>query len=618
MSNSPANDSDSPLHEEISALRRENETLSQQVKRLIKAEGRLYSLQEALDSQLREYKELYQLNKRINETKKLGAVLRYTVDYVVKNLDYEKAIFFLQFKKHCRYRECAAEGFYDPSEKTGISRLEISTDAPLLRPLSAEKEYLLCTSDSLVQELVEFRQRLYMNEYLIYPLGPAADPIALLAVGNSAENAKFYRLVSDTNGELLGMGNLTGLISSALENHIYYRGMNKALRQKRFAEAKYRSIFEGSVEGIFRRTLEGRFLDANPSMARMLGYTCASELLAGSSEFGAALFVQPQQRAEILDLLKEHGTIEDFEAQIYREDGTVIWVSICARAVRLANGGVLFYEGTARNITERKQAEEALRQSEQRYRLLNDHLEDRIRDTIAELRSKDKIMIIQNRQALMGEMFNNIAHQWRQPLNMLGLLAQELTAIVRHGIFDLELFESNSKKTMEIIQNMSKTIDHFANFFKPNKDKVEFKVIESIERVLSIMQGSLKELHIAIEITNEGDPSILGYPNEFSQVIVNIVNNAKDAFLERKVEKPSISFGVSVKEGKTVVTITDNGGGIPEEILDKVFELYFTTKGPEQGTGIGLFMAKTIIEKNMDGRLSVCNKGDGAEFKIEI
>jgi signal transduction histidine kinase len=119
-------------------------------------------------------------------------------------------------------------------------------------------------------------------------------------------------------------------------------------------------------------------------------------------------------------------------------------------------------------------------------------------------------------------------------------------------------------------------------------------------------------------VEQEGDPVINGYPNEYSQVLLNILINARDAFLARKVDSPSIVIRVFCENGRTVVTVTDNAGGIPMKIIDRIFEPYFTTKGPAQGTGIGLFMSKTIIERNMNGVLSARNVGSGAQFRIEV
>jgi signal transduction histidine kinase len=271
-----------------------------------------------------------------------------------------------------------------------------------------------------------------------------------------------------------------------------------------------------------------------------------------------------------------------------------------------------------KKVSELEAERDALARSEENYSQLNKTLEERIRKAVDELREKDRILNIQGRQAVMGELISNIAHQWRQPLNMLGLLAQELYMTYQKEGFTKELFESNVKRTMEIIQHMSRTIEDFRNFSTPDRKKTDFKVLEVIAKTLSLLEGSLEAHLIRTEVEQEVDPAISGYPNDYSQVLLNILINARDAFVARKVDSPSIVIRVFSENGRTVVTITDNAGGIAPEIIDRVFEPYFTTKGPEQGTGIGLFMSKTIIEKNMNGLLSVRNTGSGAQFRIEV
>ena len=261
---------------------------------------------------------------------------------------------------------------------------------------------------------------------------------------------------------------------------------------------------------------------------------------------------------------------------------------------------------------------EALLRSEENYRRLNETLEERIKKAVDELREKDRVLIIQGRQAVMGELISNIAHQWRQPLNMLGLLAQELPMTYKMGTFTKELLEANVAMTMKIIQQMSQTIEDFRSYSQPDRVKTDFKVLQVIAKTLSLLEGSLNAHRIRTEVEHEGDPVVNGYPNEYSQVLLNILINARDAFLAGKAASPSIVIRVFYENGSTVVTVTDNAGGIPPEIIDKIFEPYFTTKGPEQGTGIGLFMSKTIIEKNMNGVLSARNTGVGAEFRIKM
>ena len=238
--------------------------------------------------------------------------------------------------------------------------------------------------------------------------------------------------------------------------------------------------------------------------------------------------------------------------------------------------------------------------------------------TMEKLRMKDQLLMQQSRQAAMGEMIGNIAHQWRQPLNNIGLLVQELRLRFEWGDLTQQDIDLLVQKSMEMISHMSQTIDDFRNFFRPEKEKVMFTVCQVVSKTLSLIEESLKNQGIDIVFEQEGNPVISGFPNEFSQVVINILSNARDALLENMTDNPKIYIFVSERDGKAVVTVRDNAGGVPESIIDKIFDPYFSTKAPDQGTGVGLFMAKTIIEKNMNGILEVCNTGSGAEFRIEL
>jgi len=227
-------------------------------------------------------------------------------------------------------------------------------------------------------------------------------------------------------------------------------------------------------------------------------------------------------------------------------------------------------------------------------------------------------MIQQNRQAAMGEMIGNIAHQWRQPLNTLGLLNQRLGFFYGSPNFNKEFLETSVSKSMELINYMSRTIDDFRTFFAADREMTTFQVNETVNKALSLVEASFKERRINMERDEAADVFINGYPNEYAQVLLNILINAKDAMIERNIESPWLKITVSSENGTSLVSIADNAGGIPEDIVEKIFDPYFTTKGPQQGTGVGLFMAKSIIENNMGGRLTVRNTDVGAEFLIEV
>ena len=166
---------------------------------------------------------------------------------------------------------------------------------------------------------------------------------------------------------------------------------------------------------------------------------------------------------------------------------------------------------------------------------------------------------------------------------------------------------------------MSKTIDDFRNFFKPDKQKERFTVLESVQFATNLINTVLSMQNITLnQSISEENMFVYGYPHEFSQVVLNLINNSKDALLDKEIKHPYINLEVGIQNGYIAVKISDNGGGIDENIIDKVFDPYFTTKDKTKGTGLGLYMSKMIVEQNMNGMISVTNTNEGVEFVIQL
>jgi len=242
---------------------------------------------------------------------------------------------------------------------------------------------------------------------------------------------------------------------------------------------------------------------------------------------------------------------------------------------------------------------------------INKSLDEKIAEEIAKNHKKDVMMQEQTKLAAMGEMIGAIAHQWRQPLNALNINIQNLDDDFEEGLINKEFIEKFIQKNTNIINFMSDTIDDFRNFFRIDKEKVDFSVLDSLKKVLNIQGSTLKDYNIAVEIIGE-DFVINGLKNEFSQVIMNLINNAKDALVENKAKNAKITIALSDDK----ITISNNGAGIDEKIINRIFEPYFTTKEQGEGTGMGLYMSKMIIENNMNGKISVKNIDDGVSFTI--
>jgi signal transduction histidine kinase len=247
-----------------------------------------------------------------------------------------------------------------------------------------------------------------------------------------------------------------------------------------------------------------------------------------------------------------------------------------------------------------------------------DNLEQRIVLEIQERTKKEQLLIQQSKLASMGNMIGNIAHQWRQPLSELNAILMNLQIKNEHSDLSDEEFENGVQECEVILSHMSNTISDFQNFFKPSKTKCEFNLADECKNASFIIESSLKYNNINFIMQIEDECKVNGYPREFSQAVLNILSNAKDVLLEKKIENPMIKM--SIKKGKNyaIVKIEDNAGGVKESIKDRIFEPYFTTKHAKQGTGIGLYMSKIIIEENMHGYLSVKNSKNGAIFSIKL
>ena len=269
-------------------------------------------------------------------------------------------------------------------------------------------------------------------------------------------------------------------------------------------------------------------------------------------------------------------------------------------------------------VSMRQRTEEALRVKQLQLEALNSSLEERVREELLRNREKDALMIQQSRLAAMGEMLSNIAHQWRQPLNELGITIQMIRYDYDDGLLDRQKIDTFIESCMTTIQYMSNTINDFRDFFKHDRLPRLFDLEASVQNAVGLVRASLQHAGISLAVELDRRCMVMGHSNELSQVILNIINNARDALVERHIADPVIRIASRIEGSHARVTITDNAGGVDPDIIDKIFDPYFTTRHKAQGTGLGLYMARMILESKLGGRITVINTGTGAQFQIVI
>ncbi|MFA5214462.1 sensor histidine kinase [Sulfuricurvum sp.] len=351
---------------------------------------------------------------------------------------------------------------------------------------------------------------------------------------------------------------------------------------------RYRELYNMAPVGYCTLSKQGLILQANHTAAKLLGVTQSRLIKEPITRF---ILAEDQDIYYLYHKQFDHSDkSHSCELRMIRNGGVKFWAHLEAT------------DGQATNISE--------------YHLIISDITQYVQMREA-LKVNEKIMIAQSQKASMGELISMIGHQWRQPLNTIALINQDIYIKMRLGKLDDESIYSSHEKLDGILQFMSKTIDDFRNFFTPDQPKEEIKIVDALNNALKIIGQCFDNRSIAVHIQNNSKTDFLIHKNSLVQVFMNILNNSKYAIEANDVKPAAIMITINDLHDTTVITLCDNGGGIPETILDKIGQPYFTTKGVV-GTGLGLYISQTIIEKYFAGTLTWYNNPSGACFVITL
>lgn len=384
-----------------------------------------------------------------------------------------------------------------------------------------------------------------------------------------------------------------------------------ARQQLKESEEKFRTLFDIAPVLLNAFDKDAKVILWNKECEKVFGWSL--EEIVSSKDPLRLFYKDLEVYEEVLSSFRsqEFGVFTEWHPQNKdAETLSVMWAN-----VKLPNDEVI---NIGYDITQRRQYEHRLEDAKLELQELNSSLEVRIRDEI-EKSTKHQVMLMhQSKLAQMGEMIENIAHQWRQPLAQINsyVLLIDL-ALSKHNLKEA-VVENKLLEIESLTAYMSKTIDDFKNFFHPNKNKSTFEIAEAIGKSYDIVKGLIKNNHIKVNIDIEDDLTNYSYLEELQQVVLTLLNNAIDALILMKIESPEIFIKAYEKDSDIFIIIGDNALGISEDIMEKIFEPYFTTKHQAQGTGLGLYMARMIIENGFFGKLSVENRVDGANFIVQI
>jgi len=379
-----------------------------------------------------------------------------------------------------------------------------------------------------------------------------------------------------------------------------------ALKNSISLRETFETLFEKSSDGILIID-NGDFVQCNEKAVEMLLYDSKEELLnIHPSELSPQF--QPDgrpsdEKAEEMIQLAIENDGNQFEWMHQRSNGENFWVEVNLTPITLNDTNVIYV--IWRDITDRKELEEEKEISKKEIEKLNQNLESRVKLEVDKNREKDQLMLRQSRLAQMGEMISMIAHQWRQPLAAISATSATIELKANKNKLENNDIQKKAHAISHYSQHLSKTIDDFRGFFKPNKEKKETTYDAIIASVLRIMEEPLKNKNIHLIQNLNCHETFSTYPGEIKQVILNLIINAEEALLETMAEEPYIQIETYRKKDQYILEVSDNAGGISEKNINYIFDL-------------GLYMSKIIVEEHCDGTLSVTNINKGSLFSIVL
>lgn len=394
------------------------------------------------------------------------------------------------------------------------------------------------------------------------------------------------------NAKVIATANISTDISKekSYEKHLEKR-VAQEIEKSRESDLFYNKIFETANLGICLTNSQGIFTAVNPEYCNIYGYS--KEELVGNH---FTMVVPPEHRDALIELHDKFIFEKEFELsqewEVVRKDGEKLHILATAGYLDNVIGGP-YKITTVSDITES-------------YKL-------------RELQKKQEVLIEkQSKMAAMGEMIDAIAHQWKQPLGIIKLKSDYLM-IMHEASQSIPIKEAQdcSDSVQEQVEHLLNTLDEFRNFLRPNKTEKIFSVQKVLNSVTTLLKDELLSTLITVNINVIDDIEINGLENEFKHVIINIINNAKDAFMENSIKNRTIDITLKNEENLSRITLQDNAGGIPINVIDNIFDANFTTKSDDKGTGIGLYMSQQIINK-LGANIYVENRDNGACFIIDI
>jgi len=389
-------------------------------------------------------------------------------------------------------------------------------------------------------------------------------------------------------------------------------------RRLKTIRSLYVDVFNQTTVGFILVDNNGIIKDTNETFRKIFGYEQKSDLRDKHIKICHLNEKNYKKFQKLTASIFKGKNVFEKEIQLLTASGKAIWCEISGTLLhkddRMKDGGILW---DIVEITEKIKIRKLISKQNKELKKLNNSLNKKVLLSINALQQKDKLLVQQTKLAIMGEMLDAIAHQWKQPLSIIKLSASELQYYSSNNTLDKEYTEIISSRVTTQVDHLAETLDEFKNFLRPKGTLKSENIKNIIDSAITILRDELFKNTITVEFKGDETLSAQLISNEFKHIIINLVNNAKDQFNKEDIRDRLITFEIDTSKNYVILKVSDNSGGIPKEYIAKIFDANFSTKTKEHGTGIGLYMTKNILEK-IGATIKAKNVKNGAQFIIKV